>query len=89
MFRPMFRVAAVALVLFVFTASFVPAYAAPRGGDSGTINAESGWIQAAVAWLSDVIYGEVSGVKPPKGKANAPKAIPTNGSCIDPWGRCT
>lgn len=86
MFRPMFRVVAVALVLFAFTASFVPAYAAPRDGDSGTINAESGWIQAAVAWLSDVIYGEAAGRKSPKTKT--PKAKQMCGPHIDPWGTC-
>jgi hypothetical protein len=83
----MFRVVAVALVLFAFTASFVPAYAAPRGGDKAALKADSDWLQAAIAWMSEVIYGEAPGTKSPKTKA--PKAIPTNGPCIDPWGRCT
>lgn len=82
---PMFRVVAVALVLFAFTASFVPAHAAPRDGDSAAVKADSGWVQAALAWVSDVIYGETRGTRP---KAKVPKATPTNGPCIDPLGRC-
>ena len=85
MFRPMFRVVAVAMVLFAFTASMAPAYAAPRDGDRAVVKADSGWFQAALAWMSEVIYGETPA--PGSSKVKAPKTTTMNGSCIDPFGR--
>lgn len=84
---PMFRVVAVAMVLFALTASMTPAYAAPRGGDSAVVKADSGWFQAALAWLNEMVDGETPAQRSPKAKA--PKTTTLNGSCIDPLGRCT
>ena len=86
MFRPMFRVVAVAMVLFAFTASLAPAYAAPRDGGRAVVQGEGSWVQAALAWMSEVIYGETPAPKSPRTKA--PKTTKLNGSCIDPFGRC-
>lgn len=87
MFRPMFRVVAVAMVLFAFTASMAPAYAAPRDVDRAAVKADSGWFQAAFAWTSDVIFGETPAPRSPRVKA--PKTTKLNGPCVDPFGRCT
>jgi hypothetical protein len=84
---PMFRVVAVAMVLFAFTASMTPAYAAPRDGGRAGVEADSGWFQAAFAWLSEVVYGETPVPRSPKTKA--PKTTKLNGPCVDPFGRCT
>jgi len=84
---PMFRVVAVAMVLFALTASLTPAYAAPRDGGRAVVQEEGSWVHAALAWMSEVIYGEVADGETPKIKA--PKTKKMNGPCIDPLGRCT
>jgi hypothetical protein len=86
MSRTMSRVAVVAIVVFAFILSSVPASAAPQGGGKAAVNAESGWFQSALAWFNQVIFGG----QPAKSKAISPKkkAVQWNGSCVDPFGRC-
>jgi hypothetical protein len=81
----MSRVVVVAIVVFAFAVASLPASAAPRGGETAA-KAESGWFEAAVAWMSQVIFGD----QPAKPKKSSPKFVtPWNGSCIDPLGGCT
>ena len=82
MFRPMSRVVVVVIVIFAFAAASLPAYAAPFAEGKAAAKAESGWLEAAVAWMSQVIFGDQ-----PVGSSSQ-KVTLLNGSCIDPWGRC-
>ena len=87
MFRFSSRVAVVAIVLVAFAIASVPAYAVPQDGGKAAVKAESGWFESVIAWVHQVIFGD----RPPVGSAtddSSYKAIPLNGSCIDPLGRC-
>jgi hypothetical protein len=84
MFRSMSRVAVVAIVVFSFVVASIPAYAAPQSGGKAAIKTESSWLQSAVSWLSQAVYGNKA-IKPPK---SSTKRAGT-GPCVDPFGgRC-
>jgi len=85
MFRCMSRVAVVAIVLlFTFSAVSVPAFAVPQGGGKTAEKTESGWIDAAIAWFSQLVSGDTgAGSTGPAKKVN-----PNTGPCVDPFGRC-
>jgi hypothetical protein len=82
----MSRVVVVAIIVFAFAVTSIPAYAAPHGGGKAAAKEESGWFESAVAWLSQVIFGD----QLTSTTASSSKRLinPDNGSCIDPFGRC-
>lgn len=80
MFRSMSRVAVVAIVVFSFVVASIPAYAAPQSGGKAAVKTETSWLQSAVAWASQAVYGKL--IKPPKSSA---KRAGT-GPCVDPLG---
>jgi hypothetical protein len=85
MFRSMSRVVVVAIVVLACAVASIPVYAAPHEGGKAAVKAESGWFEAAVAWVSQVIFGE----QPARSKVSSSKKVtPLNGSCVDPFGRC-
>lgn len=84
MFRSLSRVVVVAIVVFAFAAASLPAYAAPFAEGKAAVKSESGWLEAAVVWVSQVIFGE----QLVRSKPLTPKVTPMTGSCIDPLGRC-
>lgn len=85
MCRSMSRVVVVAIVVLSFVLSTVPAFAAPQGGGKASVNLESGWLQSAIAWASEVIFGQ--SVK--AGTSSKKKEVTSwNGSCVDPFGGC-
>lgn len=81
MFRSMSRVAVVAIVVFSFVVASIPAYAAPQSGGKAVVKVESGWLQAAVAWMSQAIGSKL--IKP---KSSSQRS--STGPCVDPFGRC-
>ena len=86
MFRSLFslsRVLVVVIVVFAFAAVSLPAYAAPFAEGKAAAKAESGWFEAAVAWVSQVIFGDQ-----PVRAEKSPNLKPLTGSCVDPLGRC-
>lgn len=85
MCRSMSRVVVVAIVVLSFVLSTVPAFAAPQGGGKAAVSLESGWLQSAIAWASEVIFGQA--VKS-RTKSLSKKVTPWTGSCVDPLGRC-
>ena len=60
MFRTMFRVAAVAVVLVSLTIASVPAYAAPEGGGKAAAKAETGLLETVITWVSQALFGDQS-----------------------------
>lgn len=84
MFRSMFRVVVVAIVVLSFAVASVPAYAAPQGGGKAVAKVESGWFDSMLAWASQLI----NGIRPPKTTTSSSKVTPMSGSCVDPLGRC-
>ena len=84
MFRSLSRVVVVAIIVFAFAAASLPAYAAPFAEGKAAAKAEGGWLESAVVWLSQVIFGD----QPVRSKTLSPKLTPTTGSCVDPFGRC-
>jgi len=82
MFRSMFRVVVVAIVVLAFVVTSIPAYAAPQG--KAATKVESGWFDSMIAWAGQLI----NGIRPPKMTTTSSKVTPLNGSCIDPLGRC-
>lgn len=83
MFRSMSRVVVVAIVVFSFVVASIPAYAAPQSGGKAAVKAESSWLQSAITWASQAIYGSKS-TKPKK----SPSQRAGTGPCVDPLGRC-
>jgi len=82
----MSRVAVVAIVLlFTFTAVSVPAYAVPQGGGKTAAKVESGWLDAAIAWFSQLVNGGTA-VKSVTTSSSLGGATPLSGSCVDPFG---
>jgi hypothetical protein len=81
----MSRVVVVVIVVFAFAVASLPAYAAPFAEGKAAARAESGWFEAAVAWVSQVIFGDQA-VRSPKSPSL--KVTPLTGSCVDPFGRC-
>lgn len=84
MFRFLSRVVVVAMVVFALAVASLPAYAAPYAEGKAAAKVESGWLEGAVVWLSQLIFGD----QPAKSKPSSPKVTPWNGSCVDPFGRC-
>lgn len=95
MFQSMSRFAAVAVVVLTLALLTVPAAQARSFDLSGpSLSAGSGWFNAALSWLGQVLFGEE---KPAPQKATANALIPigdpggygalNSGSCIDPEGR--
>jgi hypothetical protein len=89
MFRSLFRVVVVAVVVLSFTLSLAEAGQA-RSQDLRRPAVETsalgggGWFGAALKWVVRLVAGD---------KATTPIApgghfLPQNGSCIDPWGLC-
>jgi hypothetical protein len=85
MFRSMSRVVVVAIVVFAFAVASLPAYAAPFAEGKAAAKAESGWFESAVAWLSQVIFGDQPALK---SAATSAPLKPATGPCVDPLGRC-
>lgn len=83
MFRSMSRVVVVVIVVFAFAVASLPAYAAPFAEGKAAARAESGWFEAAVAWVSQVIFGDQT-----RPGTSSQKLTPMTGSCVDPFGRC-
>lgn len=95
MFQSMSRFAAVAVVALMFVLLTVPA-AQARSFDlaSPSLSAGSGWFDAALSWLGQVLFGEE---QPAQQKATANGVVLSgdldgyghlnSGSCIDPEGR--
>lgn len=84
MFRSIFRVVVVAVVLSSFTLSLAQAgQAKPQDIRRPTVQAVvgSGWLGAVVRWVTDLIAVSHPSHLPPGGYKT-----PTYGSCIDPWG---
>jgi hypothetical protein len=85
MFRSLFRVVVVAVVVLSFTLSLAQAgQAKPQDVRRPSVQAVagSGWLGAAVRWLTGLI---TVGKVPPSGSGG--HVALQNGSCIDPWGR--
>lgn len=83
MSRSLSRVTVVAFLVVAFAAASLPAYgAAPFAEGKAAAKAESGWIQAAFAWVSEALLGGES-----LQLMKSPKKL--TGSCIDPLGRCS
>ncbi len=87
MFRTMFRVAAVAVVLVSLTIASVPAYAAPEGGGKAAAKAETGLLETVITWVSQALFGDQSPAAFMSSSAATPSS-PLTGSCIDPLGGC-
>jgi hypothetical protein len=85
MFRSMSRVVVVVIVVLAFAVASLPAYAAPHEGGKAAAKAESGWFEAAVAWVSRVIFGEQPEVR---STVESAPLKSTTGPCVDPLGRC-
>jgi hypothetical protein len=83
MFRSMSRVVVVAIVVFAFAVTSIPAYAAPQGGGKAAPKVESGWFDSMIAWAGQLI----NGIRPPKTTTTS-QVKPLSGSCVDPLGRC-
>ena len=84
MFRSLFRVVVVAVVVFSFTLSLAQAgQAKPQDASRPSVQAVvgSGWLGAAVRWLTGLITASKPAHRSPGGFKT-----PTYGSCIDPWG---
>ncbi|HKH46270.1 MAG TPA: hypothetical protein VKM72_16540 [Thermoanaerobaculia bacterium] len=84
MFRSMSRVVVVAIVVFAFAVTSIPAYAAPQGGGKAAAKVESGWFDSMITWASQLI----NGIRPPKTTTTSSNVAPLSGSCVDPLGRC-
>lgn len=88
MLRSMFRVLVVASVVLSLTVVTVPSVQAGQSNAKApVVKVDTGWLQAAIAWLNQLIKGPTP--KPaPKGPRStaAGQRSATYGSCIDPWG---
>lgn len=87
MFRSLFRVVVVAVVVLSFTLSLAQAGQAKSQDvrrPSVQAVAGSGWLGAAVRWLTGLITVSQPVHVPPSGYET-----PDYGSCIDPWGLCS
>lgn len=84
MFRSMFRVVVVAVVVLSLTVVLVPtAQAGPRDAGGPAAKAASGWVQTALAWLTRLVTQQEPRLNRLTAASNRK---PTNGSCIDPMG---
>jgi len=84
----MSRVAVVAILFFSLTVASVPAFAAPHGGSKAAVKAEAGWIQVALAWVSQALFGNQSTTKFISSALSEDPGTPLTGSCVDPFGGC-
>ena len=84
MFRSIFRVVVVAVVLSSFTLSLAQAgQAKPQDIHRPSVQAVvgGGWLGAVVRWVTGLVTtGKVGS------KGSGRHIAPQNGSCIDPWG---
>lgn len=95
MFRSMSRVAAVSVVALALVLSFVPAAQASPLGAGPSLDIRAGWFEAAISWLSGLVFGEESSSPAPKSSFEAIEYAPSDedygslqsGGCIDPEGR--
>jgi hypothetical protein len=96
MFRSMSRTAIVAVVALTLVLLSVPAaHARPIERSGPSIEAGSGWIDAALSWLSSLLPGsQPASSDRPSSNVTAADGIPIGGlyrpmvgSCIDPEGR--
>ena len=82
MFRSMFRVLVVAVVVLGLAVSVVPnAQAAPSKAPA--VKADAGWVQAAAAWLTGVLSPKPA---PKRNQKSMSGMAATNGPCVDPLG---
>jgi hypothetical protein len=93
MFRSMSRTATVAVVALMLVLVSVPAAHALSFGSSGpSLDAGSGWFDAALSWLSQVLFGQPSVAQQVTPTFEAVTSTTTSysqplvGSCIDPEG---
>lgn len=92
MFRTLSRTAVVAVVAFTLVLACVPAAQASPFGPSPEI--EAGWLDLALSWLSDLLFGEET-LSPQTSGPAFETLISTStggsttlaGMCIDPAGR--
>jgi hypothetical protein len=89
MFRSLFRVVVVAVVVLSFTLCLAPvAQAKPQDSRQPAVQvaAQGGWFGAALQWLTRLVAAD----KPAaiSGKKHPMHPIQPTGSCIDPWGIC-
>jgi hypothetical protein len=85
MFRSLFRVVVVAVVVLSFTLSLAQAgQAKPQDLRRPAVEAaHGGWLGVALRWIT----GLVTASKPaPAGGHGWNRLLPSYGSCIDPWG---
>lgn len=96
MFRSMSRIAAVAVVVLTLVLLTVPSAQARSFDPAGpSLSAGSGWFDAALSWLGQILFGEQQPTSQ-KATANSDLALTgdpdgyghlNTGSCIDPEGR--
>jgi hypothetical protein len=93
MFRSMSRTAIVAVVAITLVLLSVPAvHARPIERSGPTVQAGSGWMDAALSWLSSLLFGDQpTSQDQPRSAFDAGTVDgyyqPLVGSCIDPEGR--
>lgn len=96
MFRSMSRIATVAVVALTLVLLTVPSAQARSFDLAGpSLSAGSGWFDAALSWLGQILFGEQQPA-PQKATANSDVVLAgdmdgyghlNSGSCIDPEGR--
>ena len=92
MFRSLSRTAVVAVVAFTLVLACVPAAQASPFGPSPDVDA--GWLDAALSWLSGLLFGEETSSPQASGPAfetlistGTGGNTTQSGMCIDPAGR--
>lgn len=93
MFRSMSRTAFVAVIALTLVLLSVPAvHARPIERSGPSIEAASGWMDAALSWLNSLLFGDQPASQDqPRSTFDAVVVDdyyhPNSGSCIDPEGR--
>jgi hypothetical protein len=97
MFRSMSRTAIVAVVAITLVLLSVPAvHARPIERSGPTVQAGSGWMDAALSWLNSLLFGDQPASQDqPRSAFNVSisglsldgYSTPLSGGCIDPEGR--
>ena len=88
MLRLMFRVVVVASLVLNLTVFTVPsAQAGPSKAKASAAKADPGVMQAALAWLSNLVGGPKPKPSPKKPRSATANNSTMTGPCIDPMGR--
>jgi hypothetical protein len=93
MFLSMSRKAIVAVVVLTLVLLSVPAvHARPIDRSGPSVEAASGWMDAALSWLNSLLFGDQPASQEPSHSAFDAAAADDHyhlmvGSCIDPEGR--